>query len=141
MMGNGEGRVAASSKPGYPCRVSLVDAGVGETVLSIPFTHHDVASPYRASGPIFVRRGAVTARPAVDEIPALLGHRLLSLRAYDATAMMVAAEVVQGSDLEPVLRRLLRDPAVNYVDVHNAAPGCFNCRVLRAGAAPAGVKS
>jgi hypothetical protein len=33
-------------------------------VLLLPFTHHDVSSPYRAAGPIFVRRGVKTATPA-----------------------------------------------------------------------------
>ena len=42
---------------GFPCRISLEDAPVGEDVLLLPFTHQDSRSPYRASGPIFVRRG------------------------------------------------------------------------------------
>ena len=51
-------RMIADKKPGFPCRVSLVDAEPGEEVLLVPFTHHDVTSPYRAAGPIFVRAGA-----------------------------------------------------------------------------------
>lgn len=51
----GARRVVVDEKPGYPCRVSLADAEVGETVLAVPFVHHDVASPYRASGPVFTR--------------------------------------------------------------------------------------
>lgn len=35
---------------------SLEDAPVGEPVLLLPFVHQDSRSPYRASGPIFVRR-------------------------------------------------------------------------------------
>ncbi len=38
--------VVVDGKPGYPCRVSLEDAEVGERALLIPFTHHDVDSPY-----------------------------------------------------------------------------------------------
>jgi hypothetical protein len=129
-------RMVADEKPGFPCRVSLADAEVGETVLLLPFTHHDVASPYRASGPIFVRSGARTARPGVGEIPLMLRHRLLSLRAYDESAMLVGAEVVEGSELEATIRRLYADPSVSYLHVHNARPGCYNCRVIRA-AAPA----
>ena len=47
--------LVADDKPGYPCRASLVDAEVGERVLLLQFVHHDVDSPYRASGPIFIR--------------------------------------------------------------------------------------
>ena len=94
----GARRMVVDDKPGFPCRVSLEDAEVGETVVLLPFTHHDVSSPYRASGPVFVRRGVPTARPTVNEIPVMLQHRLLSVRAYDAAAMMVEADVVQGPD-------------------------------------------
>ncbi|HSD26839.1 MAG TPA: DUF1203 domain-containing protein [Vicinamibacteria bacterium] len=128
----GARRMLADEKPGFPCRVSLADAEVGEAVLLLPFTHHDVASPYRASGPIFVRRGARTASPGKGEIPQMLQHRLLSVRAYDESAMLVGAEVVEGSELEATIRRLYADPSVSYLHVHNARPGCYNCRVIRA---------
>lgn len=128
----GARRMIADAKPGFPCRVSLVDAEVGETVLLLPFTHHDVASPYRASGPIFVRRGAATARPGVGEVPALLASRLLSLRAYDKSALMIGAEVVEGRDLAGAIRRSFVDSRASYLHVHNARPGCFACRVERA---------
>ena len=53
------------SEPGFPCRVSLTDAKVGERVLAFSFEHHDVNSPYRSSGPIFVREHA---RRALSQI-------------------------------------------------------------------------
>ena len=123
--------MSVDEKPGTPCRVSLEDAEVGETVILVPFAHHEVASPYRASGPIFVRRGARRATPAPGEVPLMFRHRLLSLRGYDRAGMMVAAEVVPGTELERVIGRLLSDDQVDYLHVHNAKPGCFNCRVER----------
>jgi hypothetical protein len=128
----GARRMLADEKPGFPCRVSLADAEVGETVLLLPFTHHDVASPYRASGPIFVRQGVPTASPAAGEIPAMLRQRLLSVRGYDGAGMMLGADVVNGSELETTVHRFLADPAIAYLHVHNAKPGCFNCSVVRA---------
>jgi len=128
----GARRMIVDEKPGFPCRVSLADAEVGETVVLLPFTHHDVTSPYRASGPIFVRRGASTANPAVGEIPAMFRHRLLSIRAYDAAAMMAGAEVAEGSELESAIQRLLANEAVSYLHIHGAWPGCYSCRVVRA---------
>ena len=125
-------RLVVDETPGFPCRVSLADAEVGETVLALPFTHHDVSSPYRASGPIFVRRGVESATPEVDEIPLMFTHRLLSLRGYDEDAMMVAAEVVDGSMLEAAIRGQLDDESVRCRHIHNARPGCYNCRVDRA---------
>lgn len=124
-------RVLVDETPGFPCRVSLADADPGETVLLLPFVHHDVTSPYRASGPIYVRHGVRTATPAPGEIPRMLRHRLLSLRAYDEGAMLLDAAVVDGSDLESAIGDLFGSTAVRYLHVHNARPGCYNCRVER----------
>jgi hypothetical protein len=128
----GARRMVVDTAPGFPCRVTLADAAVGETVVLLPHLHHDVASPYRASGPIYVRQGGVTATPAIGEIPVMFRHRLLSLRAYDATGMMLGADVVQGTELEDAMGRLFEDEQVDYLPIHNAKPGCFNCRVERA---------
>ena len=64
LLARGMRRVIADRHPGFPCRVSLVDAEPGEELLLLPFQHLDVDSPYRASGPIYVRRGAERAHPA-----------------------------------------------------------------------------
>ncbi|WP_223788207.1 DUF1203 domain-containing protein [Marinicella meishanensis] len=123
--------LTAEASPGYPCRVSLTDAQLGEQVLALPYTHHDVTSPYRASGPIFVRQQAVQAQPEINEIPAMLRHRLLSVRAYDASHMMIAATVIEGVELAQTIHRQWHNPAVQYLHLHNAMPGCFNCAVQR----------
>lgn len=128
----GARRYIADRRPGFPCRVSLVDAAPGETVFLVPFTYHDAASPYRASGPIFVREAASQASPGVDEVPELLRLRLLSVRAYDANALMVGADVVDGRELEAAIGRLFGDAQVTYLHVHFARPGCFACRIDRA---------
>jgi len=127
----GARRMVVDEKPGFPCRVSLADAEVGETVVLVPFTHHDVPGPYRASGPIFIRSGASTATPAADEIPLMFRHRLLSIRAYDEAASMVSAEVVKGDELEATIQRLFANENASYLHIHNARPGCYNCRVIR----------
>jgi hypothetical protein len=116
---------------GVPCRVSLEDAKPGERVLLLNHVHHDVATPYRASGPIYVREQARTARLAPGEIPAMLERRLLSLRAYDAAGMLVESEVVEGRDLRAALDAAFEQESVAYLHVHNARPGCFNCAVER----------
>jgi len=124
--------VVVDANPGYPCRVSLEDAEIGERVLALSYLHHDVDSQYRASGPIFVRETARTRRLAVNEIPSMLEHRQLSVRAYSEEAMMLAAEVLDGLDLLETILALLAIPEVEYLHVHNAGPGCFNCEVRAA---------
>jgi len=125
-------RMRADAPIGYPCRVTLEDAPVGEEVLLLPFTHQDSQSPYRASGPIFVRRGIAEARRIVGELPSYLTQRLLSVRAYDDADMMVAADVAEGREAGPLLESLLARPDVKYLHVHFAKRGCFACRIDRA---------
>jgi len=122
-------RVVATDNPGYPCRVSLVDAEVGERLMLLPFVHQPADSPYRASGPIYVRERAVQAHPAVGEVPLLVRRRLLSFRAFDAAGVMLGAEVAEGRELEAVVGRLFDTEGVAYLHVHNAKPGCYSCRI------------
>jgi hypothetical protein len=127
----GAQRMLADVNPGFPCRVSLADAEVGETVLLLPFTHHDVDSAYRASGPIFVRAAAKTATPTIGEVPKMFIHRQLSVRAYDGAAMMLDADVVSGTELARTILELFSDARVSYIHIHNAKPGCYNCTAKR----------
>lgn len=117
--------------PSYPCRVSLTDAKVGESVLAINFEHLDADSPYRSSGPIFVRANAETKKPMLNEIPTMLRHRLLSVRGYNAGNLMIEADTVAGEGLENILTRQFANELVHFIHVHNAGPGCFNCSVVR----------
>ncbi|MDW6094794.1 DUF1203 domain-containing protein [Vibrio rhizosphaerae] len=122
----------ADSKPGFPCRVSLKEAEIGERILLIPYKYHDVNSPYKASGPIFIREDAVEAKLNINEIPEILTQRLLSVRAYSEDSLMIHAETTLGSGLEKIICNMLTDANVKYLQVHNANPGCFNCTVYRA---------
>lgn len=124
----GARRVIADSSPGFPCRVSLADADVGEELLLLPFEHHATTSPYRASGPIYVRRAARTAVVS-DRVPDVLVRRVLSVRAYDVAGMMQAADLVDGRELAAHLERTVARDDIAYVHVHYAKPGCFACRV------------
>lgn len=125
-------RRVADQRPGFPCRVSLQDAEPGEKLLLLNYEHLAVASPYRARHAIYVRENAQTAEPAINEIPDVLRTRLLSLRAYDSNGMMVEADVVHGSDAEPLIHRILAQQNVEFIHVHNAKPGCFAARIDRA---------
>lgn len=124
-------RMTVDKKPGFPCRVSLQDAEIGEEVILLPYQHHKVNSPYQAGGPIFVRKIAATAMVAVNEIPLMFHHRLLSIRAYNEAAMMIEASVVEGKDLKEAIHTIFENKEVSYLHLHNAKPGCYNCAVIR----------
>lgn len=116
----------------YPCRVSLREADAGDELLLLPFEHQAAVSPYRASGPIFVRRGAPRRDPLPGELPAYVTRRQISLRAYDSRAMIVDAAVAEGEAIEQEIRRMLGDATVEYLHLHNARRGCYSCKVVRA---------
>jgi hypothetical protein len=124
-------RVTADSDSGYPCRVSLADAAVGDELLLLPFEHLSAATPYRASGPIFVRRGVQKRTLAPGELPAYVTTRLISLRAYDASDRMIDAEVCQGSALAEAIPRHFDNNDIAYLHLHTAKRGCYLCRVDR----------
>src|SRR5437870_10724937 len=87
----GARRLIVDAKPGFPCRVSLQDAKIGERVILAPFVHHNVESPYRASGAIFIRETAKEIELAPGEIPDVVTSRVMSVRAYNDKGMMVNA--------------------------------------------------
>lgn len=128
----GARRVVADSTPGFPCRISLKDAEAGEELLLLPFEHQPENSPYRSSGPIYVRVGASQRTLAAGEVPDYVRMRQISVRAYDARHMMVGAEVCAGAAVADEIERRFADPEVSYIHLHNAKRGCFSCLVRRA---------
>jgi hypothetical protein len=125
-------RVVADRKPGFPCRISLVDAEIGEQLLLLPYCHQPASSPYQASGPIFIRSGARQRVADPSEVPPYVTGRLMSARAYDERDFIVDAEVCAGTDVAKTIRRMFEDAQVRYIHLHNAKRGCFSCRVERA---------
>lgn len=129
---SGVQRVVADESPGYPCRVSLQDAKVGEYVLRMNFEHQRAASPYRASHAIYIREFASQARPDRNEVPELLRKRVLSVRAFDGAGMMVDADLVDGLHLEALIERMFAGDSAGYLHIHNAKAGCYAALVERA---------
>ena len=128
----GAERRVVDEHPGFPCRISLEDAPQGAEMLLLPFEHQPENSPYRASGPIFVRRGAKQRVLEAGELTPYVTSRLMSLRAYDAAHMIVDAAVCEGSAVRGEIERMLGDAQVAYLHLHNAKRGCFSCAVERA---------
>lgn len=122
-------RIAENS--GYPCRISLTDAAAGDEVILVNYEHQDADTPYRSRHAVYVRKGERRFDEA-GEIPEQLRKRLLSVRAFDETGMMVDAEVVEGRLLESLIGRFFANDAVAYLHLHYARPGCYAARVDRA---------
>ena len=126
---SGVERMIVDNKPGYPCRVSLQDADIGDTVLLMNYEHQPALSPYRSSHAIFVREWAGQTKPGRNEVPEMLRHRMISVRAFDSSGMMVDADIVDGRQLESMIDRMLAIESVSYLHLHNAKRGCYAARV------------
>lgn len=125
-------KMIVAEHPGTPCRVSLADAQAGETVLLINYQHQPADTPYQASHAIFVREGVEQAKPAVNDVPDVLRRRLISIRHFDDTGMMIDADAVPGADLDAAIRRAFETASVSYLHLHYAKPGCFAATARRA---------
>lgn len=124
-------RVVVEEKPGAPCRISLDDAEIGESVLLLSYEHQSAATPYRQQGPIFVRQ--IHARCEVaGEVPPAMARRLLSLRGFDEHGAMREAEVVDGGLAAAMIARFFDNAAIAYIHAHYARRGCFAARIDRA---------
>ncbi len=124
-------RVVADEPHSAPCRVSLQDAEPGESLLLLSYEHQPASSPFRAAGPIFVREAALQSFDCVDEVPAAIQRRTISARAYDRDAMMLEGDLVEGTNLAPLLERWFERPEIDVVHLHYARRGCFAARAER----------
>lgn len=128
---HGAVRMTVDAKPSFPCRVTLDDGDLGETILLVNHVSHDGNNPYRASHAIFISESVTEAADYRDEIPPALDRRILSLRGFDAAGMMADARLVQPGEADSAIRAMLADPAIDHIDAHNATRGCFAARVER----------
>lgn len=124
-------RVTATASPGFPCRVSLEDAVIGETMLLLHHVSHDVPSPYRSAYAIYVRDAAAAAEYR-DCLPPVMQRRPLGLRGFDSAAMLRDARLAAPGEADAAILSLLDNPAIAYIHAHNAAHGCFIAQIDRA---------
>lgn len=114
-----------------PCRVSMAHAAVGEELLLLNYEHQPANTPYRSTHAIYVRKLANQVFDAVNIVPEVMSSRLLAIRAFDATDMMIDAEVCEGTEAAQMFQRFLSNANTSYLHVHNARRGCYAGRVER----------
>ena len=125
-------KVTALAARGYPCRVSLEDARKGEELVLVHHTSHDVPTPYRNAYAIFVRPGVCQAH-YIDTVPPVFEGRTLGLRGFGADGMLLDAKLAMPDLADTAIHGLFGNPAIAYIDAHNAAHGCFAARIERHG--------
>lgn len=124
-------RVRADSRPGFPCRVTLEDAEVGESLILFHHVSHDVTTPYRSACAIYVREGGGAPACYVDETPPVFEGRPLGLRGFDADGMLRGALLALPGEADAKIRALFERPEIAAIHAHNAAHGCFAAKIVR----------
>ncbi len=125
-------RKTADAKPGYPCRITLEDAGPGERVLLLNHESHKTDTPYRSSYAIYVRESATTPAVYQNELPPVFKGRPIALRIFDKDGMLIGADLNLNSKLEKAIERAFEKPNADYLHAHNAMHGCFAAEIRRA---------
>lgn len=124
-------RVTAD-EDGFPCRVSLRHAPVGDELILLNYEHQPGHTPYRSNHAIYVCRSSAESFDAVDVVPEVILKRVVSVRAFDARHMMIDADVIEGPQAASLFERLLANSEAQYLHVHNAKRGCYSALVERA---------
>ena len=121
----------ADAKPGYPCRECLKDAEIGDELVLVSYDPFATDSPYRGSSAIYLHR--IPCEPWRDDgaVPQQQLGRRLSFRSFASDEMMIDAELVEGATFIDAASRMLQNNLVEFINVHNASPGCWALRVER----------
>jgi hypothetical protein len=123
--------ITADSPTGYPCRHCLHWAKDGERMILFPYTAIPPGHPYSESGPVFVHADPCEPYAATHEFPADFRKGRV-LRAYNSKFEIIDAEVVNGSEPETVIEKLLQNPETAFVDARSVTRGCYTFRIQRA---------
>jgi Protein of unknown function (DUF1203) len=122
--------VVADSTDGYPCRHCLRFAKKGERVILFPYASIPAGQPYFETGPIFVHEQTCERYSMTDEFPPDLRQGRV-MRAYNSNYEMIDAEVVDGSEPEAVVEKLLEKSETAFVDARSVTRGCYTFRIQR----------
>ncbi|WP_224815985.1 DUF1203 domain-containing protein [Hasllibacter sp. MH4015] len=129
---HGAERHIATQPNALPDRITMCDAEPGEAMILLNHTYQPANSPYFGTHAIYVKEGAQEVYEAVDEIPPVMAHRLLSLRGFNDADKIEEGRVVPGSEATAAINKMFENPAIRYIHAHNAGHGCYAGLVERA---------
>jgi hypothetical protein len=122
--------ITADSPGGFPCRHCLQWAQPGERVILFPYASIQPGRPYSESGPIFVHEESCERYNSRHEYPADFRKGRV-FRAYNSDHDMIDAQVVNGSEPEAVIEKLLQNPETAFVQARSITRGCYTFRIER----------
>ena len=125
--------------PKYTAPTSLMSASMRASALSTtklppiaPTVPTSVqGTPYRSASPIFLHTEPCVPPDNLQQLPAQLTERQLSVRSFDPAENMIDAIVIDGHDLHATIERFFTDPESRNIHVHNATRGCWAVTIER----------
>ncbi len=122
--------LTADSPHGYPCRHCLRWAKPGEKMILFPYAAIPPGHPYSESGPIFVHEEPCQRYAATGGFPPdFRAGRVM--RSYNSGYDMIDAEVVDGSEPEAIIEKLLENPETSFLQVRSVTRGCYTLKIER----------
>ena len=126
--------MTADATGGFPCRHCLQLATDGEALLLGSYNLPRPRGIYWTPSPIFLHAEACPQFTEPNTLaPIVLGNRLVSVRAYDASEQCLydLGEVCDGANVGMPLDRARGDARTAFINIHTARPGCLLTRVER----------
>jgi hypothetical protein len=115
-----------------PCRhcLRLTAAGEDRRIL-FTYDRFEGVEALPQPGPVYVHEKSCTRYPDDAGFPEELRSSPRTLEAYARGRRLLAQEYVADGKFEPAIEKLLRQPEVDYIQVHSTTAGCFTFRIER----------
>ena len=121
-------RPFAATGQGEPLRCCLRYAEPGEQITLISYAPFEHPSVWTEVGPVYIHAARCEGYTPTGRLPEQLAGGPRVLRTYRADDTMNYEHntvVIDETDLEPIIERLLSKPDVTTVHVRTLAPQCF----------------
>jgi len=121
-------RPFAATGQGEPLRCCLRYARAGEQITLISYAPFDLPSVWREIGPVYIHAARCDGYVPTGRLPEQLATGPRVLRTYrddDTMNYDHNTVVLDETNLEPTIERLLGEPDVATIHVRTVAPQCF----------------
>jgi len=116
------------SDGGWPLRCCLRNSQSGDRIAIIAWSPFEWSGPYRETGPVVVHTDGCARTATLDELPADLNRRPMTLRPYGREHTILydlVTHVPPDDDLTARTTALFANDDVVEVYAKNATGGCF----------------
>jgi Protein of unknown function (DUF1203) len=115
-----------------PCRHCLRTIVPGERRILFTYDRFTGKESLPQPGPVYIHADGCQRYPEAGGFPEALRQSPRTVEAYASGRKLKAQEYVSDGRFEPVIDKLLANPAVDYLQINSTTAGCFTFRIDRA---------